>query len=163
MREEGATGTPVPNTRRRAASAHAPSPPVGPGRVLALAYGFFSLAAGARSGVQLGTHATRAPFAYSLSAVAAAIYLAGTVAVLAADRRPAHRRWAIRLCAVEIFGVLFVGTLSLLAPRAFPDASVWSHYGAGYGYVPAALPLLALFWLVGVNGGSSTYNGDEFG
>jgi hypothetical protein len=32
---------------------------------------------------------------------------------------------------VELAGVLIVGTLSLLVPAEFPDATVWSGYGAG--------------------------------
>lgn len=121
--------------------------PAGPGRVLALTYAFFTLAAGARSGVQLATHASRAPVAYSLSALAAVSYLAGTVMVAAADRDPRRRPFAIALCRLELAGVLLVGTLSLALPAAFPDATVWSHYGSGYAFVPAGLPLLALVWL----------------
>ena len=30
---------------------------------------------------------------------------------------------------------------------AFPDATVWSSYGGGYGYVPLVLPVLGLLWL----------------
>lgn len=29
----------------------------------------------------------------------------------------------------------------------FPDASVWSDYGIGYGFVPLVLPVAALLWL----------------
>ena len=36
--------------------------------------------------------------------------------------------------------MLAVGTLSLVARDWFPDASVWSDYGIGYGFVPAVLP-----------------------
>ena len=42
---------------------------------------------------------------------------------------------------VELAGVLTVGTLSLVEPDWFPDASVWSDYGIGYGFVPAVLPI----------------------
>jgi hypothetical protein len=40
-----------------------------------------------------------------------------------------------------------IGTLSLVVPDWFPDASVWSDYGSGYGWVPAILPVAGLFWL----------------
>ena len=40
---------------------------------------------------------------------------------------------------VELAGVLTVGTLSLVKRDWFPDASVWSDYGIGYGFVPAVL------------------------
>jgi hypothetical protein len=30
---------------------------------------------------------------------------------------------------------------------AFPDATVWSDYGAGYLLVPLALPVAVLVWL----------------
>ena len=30
---------------------------------------------------------------------------------------------------------------------AFPDATVWSQYGLGYGFVPLVLPVVGLWWL----------------
>ncbi len=45
--------------------------------------------------------------------------------------------------------MLVVGTLSLARPSAFPDATVWSNFGLGYGFVPLVLPVLGLLWLVG--------------
>jgi hypothetical protein len=44
-------------------------------------------------------------------------------------------------------GVLVVGLASYLLPEAFPDKTVWSHFGSGYGYVPLVLPVLGLWWL----------------
>lgn len=114
----------------------------GPGRVLVLVYIVFTLAAGARSGVQIATRWHEAPLAYALSAVAALVYLAAT-AGLAGDRR----RLAVASCAAELAGVLLVGTLSLADPGAFPDATVWSHYGSGYGFIPLVLPMAGLAWL----------------
>ena len=32
-------------------------------------------------------------------------------------------------------------------PVAFPDKTVWSHFGSGYGYVPLVLPVIGLMWL----------------
>ena len=43
--------------------------------------------------------------------------------------------------------MLVVGTLSLTDRAAFPDATVWSGYGRGYGFVPLVLPVLGLLWL----------------
>jgi hypothetical protein len=48
---------------------------------------------------------------------------------------------------VELVGVLAVGIISLAVPHLFPDATVWSDFGQGYGYIPAVLPLLGLWWL----------------
>ena len=120
---------------------------VGAGRVLVLVYAFFVLAAGARSGVQLATKAWEAPLAYALSALAAFVYLAGAVAVALTDRWPAHARWATWLCAGELAGVVLVGAASLAFPSLFPDATVWSGFGSGYGFVPLVLPVAALGWL----------------
>ncbi|SOD70908.1 hypothetical protein SAMN05892883_0538 [Jatrophihabitans sp. GAS493] len=122
---------------------------VGPGRVLAVAYGFFTLAAGARSGVQLATHFDEAPLAYLLSAAAALIYLTATILILRVEADPTPQRVALarRLCFVELGGVLLVGLTSVILPASFPDATVWSLFGSGYAFVPAALPVLALLWL----------------
>jgi len=117
----------------------------GPGRLLIAVYAIFALAATARSAVQLGTHFSRAPLAYLLSAFAAVVYIVATVCLARGDR--ASRRVATVSILVELVGVLAVGTLSLVAADAFPDATVWSDYGQGYGYVPAILPLLGLWWL----------------
>jgi hypothetical protein len=115
----------------------------GPGRLLLGVYAVFALAAGARAVYQLATKFSDAPTAYVLSAFAAAVYLVATLAL-------ARRAWlpAIVAVGVELVGVLTVGTWSLLDPDRFPDATVWSDYGRGYGYVPVLLPLLGLIWLV---------------
>ncbi|HEY0448395.1 hypothetical protein [Actinophytocola sp.] len=117
----------------------------GPGRILITVYAVFALAATARSAVQLGTRFGEAPLAYLLSAFAAVVYLVATVCLARGNRT--SRRVATVSIVVELVGVLAVGTLSLVDPQAFPDATVWSDYGQGYGYVPAVLPLLGLWWL----------------
>lgn len=114
----------------------------GPGRALVAVYAVFAVAAGARSAVQLATRFEAAPLAYLLSALAAAVYLLATVALARSSRR-----LALTACSVELAGVLTVGTASLLAPAAFPDATVWSDYGVGYGFLPLVLPVLGLLWL----------------
>ncbi len=117
----------------------------GPGRVLVFVYGVFAVAATGRSLVQLGTHADRAPLAYSLSLLAALIYLAATTCLLLGGRRA----WAAACvaCTVELLGVLSVGALSYAATDLFPDKTVWSHFGQGYGFLPLVLPFLGLAWL----------------
>jgi cytochrome bd-type quinol oxidase subunit 2 len=117
----------------------------GPGRVLVAVYAVFALAAGARAAVQLATKFSEAPVAYLLSALAAVVYVVATVG-LARGRR-GGRRTAVVACSVELAGVLVVGTLSLLDRAAFPDETVWSAFGRGYGFVPLVLPVLGLLWL----------------
>ncbi|PRY38530.1 hypothetical protein LY71_1222 [Geodermatophilus tzadiensis] len=114
----------------------------GPGRVLVAVYAVFALAAGARAGVQLATRFSEAPVAYLLSALAAAVYVVATVALARGGRRV-----ALAAITVELVGVLAVGVLSLTDRAAFPDETVWSAFGRGYGYVPLVLPVLGLLWL----------------
>jgi hypothetical protein len=118
----------------------------GAGRALVAAYAIFAVAAGARSSVQLAEHGERAPLAYGLSALAALTYLAATVALR--SPAPRTRAVAIGIAAGELTGVLAVGAWSLLDPAAFPDETVWSRFGSGYGWVPLLLPVLALTWLL---------------
>ncbi|QOR69165.1 hypothetical protein IM660_10540 [Ruania alkalisoli] len=120
-------------------------PAYGAGRVLIFVYGIFAISATARAAVQLIRDAAEAPLAYTLSAVAAVVYLGATVAMAHNGRRMRRLAWVT--VSFELAGVLAVGTLSLIRPDLFPHASVWSHFGAGYGYIPAALPLLGLFWM----------------
>ncbi len=117
----------------------------GPGRVLLTVYLIFAVSAGARAGVQITTKFGDAPLAYSLSALAAVVYIAATVGL--AIGGPAGRRIALTSCLIELIGVLVVGTLSVTDPAAFQHPSVWSGYGSGYGYVPLVLPIAGLYWL----------------
>ncbi len=118
----------------------------GLGRALVAIYAVFALSSSARSLVQLATKAEEAPLAYSLSAVAALVYVAATLGL--AEVGPAPRRVAWGAVGFELVGVLTVGTLTVLDPELFADATVWSAYGAGYGYLPLVLPFLGLAWLV---------------
>jgi cytochrome bd-type quinol oxidase subunit 2 len=125
-------------------------PEAGPGRrgfgvVLVALYGLFALAATGRATFQIIADFQKAPVAYLLSVLAAVIYLVATVALARGDRT--SLRVAQVAVAVELVGVLVVGTVSYLAPSDFPDRTVWSHFGAGYGYVPLLLPILGLLWL----------------
>lgn len=117
----------------------------GPGRILVAVYGILALAATGRSILQIVEYFSRAPLAYLLSALAAAIYLVATVGMARGDR--ASTRVALVACTVELVGVLVVGALSYAVPSAFPDKTVWSHFGSGYGYVPLFLPMLGIWWL----------------
>jgi hypothetical protein len=104
-----------------------------------------ALAATARSLVQLATKADEAPLAYALSAVAALVYVAATLGL--AEVGPDPRRLAWAAVGFELVGVLTVGTLTVLDPELFPDATVWSDYGAGYGWLPLVLPFVGIAWL----------------
>lgn len=115
------------------------------GRVLVVIYGVFALAATARSFVQIVTRFDEAPVAYVLSAVAALIYIVATVALARGDRT--STRVAAVAIGIELAGVVLVGLASLLAPEAFPQASVWSAFGRGYLFIPVILPIVGLWWL----------------
>lgn len=117
----------------------------GPGRILVAVYAVFAVAATGRSLVQLGTDAERAPLAYSLSLLAAVLYLVATTCLLRGG--PTARRVALVAVVVEAGGVLVVGTLSYVADDLFPDRTVWSHFGQGYAFLPLVLPFLGLWWL----------------
>jgi drug/metabolite transporter (DMT)-like permease len=117
----------------------------GAGRVLVAVYGTFALAAGARAAVQLSTKFAEAPVAYLLSAFAAVVYIVATVGLVRGGR--GGRRTALVAISVELVGVLVVGTFSLADRAAFPDETVWSVYGQGYGFVPLVLPVLGLLVL----------------
>jgi hypothetical protein len=129
-----------PRTRPRDAALN-----TGLGRVLLLVYGVFALSASARALVQITTHFAEAPLAYLLSALAGLVYIAATVGL--AIGGPRGRALALTSCSIELIGVLVVGTLTIADAVDFPDATVWSHYGSGYGYVPLVLPLVGLWWL----------------
>jgi hypothetical protein len=117
----------------------------GPGRLLVAVYALFALAAGSRAAVQLGTKFHDAPLAYLLSGLAAIVYVVATLAL--ARKGDGWRRVALLTCSFELAGVLAIGTLSLLDKGDFPDPTVWSGYGEGYGFVPLVLPMIGLYWL----------------
>jgi hypothetical protein len=113
--------------------------------VLVAVYAIFALSATARASVQLATRFHEAPLAYLLSAFSGVVYILATIGL--ASTAPGARRLAWTAVLVELVGVLVIGSLSVFDPAAFPRATVWSGYGAGYGWVPLVLPLLGLFWL----------------
>lgn len=117
----------------------------GPGKLIAALYGVFTLSAGARAGYQLVRKFDEAPLAILLSLLSAVIYAVAAVAL--ARSGELARRVALVTISAELVGVLGVGALSLVAPHLFPLASVWSHFGQGYGFIPLVLPVVGLWWL----------------
>ena len=113
------------------------------GRVLVFVYGILAFAASGRATFELFTKFSEAPVPYGLSIVAAAVYVIATWA-LATD----HRRLALSAVTFELVGVVAVGVASLLWTDRFPEASVWSDFGAGYGWVPLVLPFVGLWWIL---------------
>ncbi|WP_444948749.1 hypothetical protein [Micromonospora ureilytica] len=117
----------------------------GPGRLLIAVYLLFAIAATSRAGLQIATKLDEAPVAYLLSGVAALIYIVAAVGLARAGHT--GRRVALVCCSVELVGVVAVGILSLADKELFPDETVWSQFGSGYGYIPLVLPVLGLIWL----------------
>ncbi len=117
----------------------------GPGRVILALYVIFVIGTVSRATAQILLDFDRAPLAYTLSAVAASIYVIATIALAL----PGDRAWRVCVGAIsiELLGVLSVGTWSVVAPERFADASVWSHYGQGYLFIPLVLPVVGLWWL----------------
>lgn len=123
----------------------------GPGRVLVAVYAVLAVAATGRSAFQIVDRFDEAPIAFTLSAVAAVVYLLATLSLAF--------RWdavAWVTIAFELAGVLVIGTLSVVAPAVLGldsvdpfgrEATVWSAYGAGYLCVPLVLPIIGLLYL----------------
>ena len=118
---------------------------MGIGRLLIAVYAVFALSATARASYQLVFEFNQAPVAYSLSALAAVIYILATIALSRSGQL--WRRLAWGSVVFELLGVITVGILSLLLPQYFAHPSVWSEFGAGYAYIPAILPILGIIWL----------------
>ena len=110
--------------------------------ILIAVYSILGLAATGRATVQILEKFSDAPIAYTLSALSAVLYVLIAVAL--------WRGWetvALVGSVVELIGVLVVGTLGYLDASLWPDETVWTGYGSGYGWVPLLLPLTALFFL----------------
>ncbi|GAA4471625.1 membrane protein [Enteractinococcus fodinae] len=117
----------------------------GVGRIIVMLYAILALAASWRSGFQILTKFDEAPVAFTLSAMAGIVYIVATIALAT----PGRKAWSVAVVAVwfELIGVVTVGTWSLLAPQMFPESTVWSSFGIGYGFIPLILPLIGLYWL----------------
>lgn len=136
----------------------------GLGRVLIAVYIVLAMAATFRSIYQIITKFDEAALAYSLSAVAALVYVLATIALIM--RRGVWRKIAWAALSFELCGVLIVGVLSLVAPQLFAHPSVWSNFGQGYVFIPLVLPILGLLWLRGEareHSLRSTPEGDDAG
>jgi hypothetical protein len=123
----------------------------GVGRVLVAVYAILAIAATGRSVFQILDRFEEAPIAFSLSALAAVVYIVATIALAMGWRLVA----LLTIC-FELAGVLVIGTVSIVAPGLLGldgldpfgrEATVWSAYGAGYLLVPLVLPVLGLLWL----------------
>lgn len=123
----------------------------GPGRILVAVYAVLAVAATGRSVFQIVDRFDEAPIAFSLSALAAVVYI---VATLALALRWTTIAWVT--IGFEFVGVLVIGTVSVLAPGLLGldsvdpfgrEATVWSAYGAGYLCIPLVLPVIGLLYL----------------
>jgi hypothetical protein len=117
----------------------------GLGRVLIAIYAVLALAATGRSFFKLVTKFDEAPLAYSLSTMAALVYIVATIALIARG----YTWYIIAYITIgfELLGVLVVGAISMMVPSMFPDDTVWSNFGAGYLFIPLVMPVLGLIWL----------------
>ncbi|MBP1241589.1 cytochrome bd-type quinol oxidase subunit 2 [Frigoribacterium sp. PvP120] len=118
---------------------------VGLGRVLVAVYALLALAATGRSVFQIAEQFSEAPLAYTLSALSAVVYIVATVALVKRGTTSYAVAWAT--ISFELAGVLIVGLVTALDPALFPDDTVWSFFGRGYGFVPLLLPVLGMIWL----------------
>jgi len=111
--------------------------------ILIVVYSILGLAAAGRATVQISEKFSEAPVAYTVSAISAVIYILVAVAL--------WRGWhtvALVGTSIELIGVLTVGTLGYIDSDLWPDETVWTGYGSGYGWVPLVLPIVALFFLL---------------
>jgi hypothetical protein len=115
------------------------------GRVLTFIYGIFALSATARATFQIATKFDEARLAYLLSLLSGLIYILATIGLAMGQR---GRKLALVCVSIELVGVIAVGFASVADPQAFPHATVWSHFGQGYGYIPLVLPFLGLAYLL---------------
>lgn len=113
--------------------------------MLIIVYGVLALAATGRSVYEIIAKFDQAPLAYTLSAIAAVVYIVATIALIAPGAFWYRVAWIT--ISFELLGVLTVGTLSLFLPELFAKASVWSWYGMGYLFIPLVLPVLGMLWL----------------
>jgi hypothetical protein len=125
---------------------------LGVGRLLILVYAVFAISSTARASFQVITKFEEAPVSYSLSLLSALVYVLATVSL--AKSSPAWKTIALASVIFELIGVLTIGVISLLVPELFVEASIWSGFGSGYGYLPLVLPVLGLLWIRKTNQGS---------
>ena len=145
--------------RDTADAAEDDSPPTGPRRLLIALYAVFALAATARGIVQIATKFDEAPVAYVLSLLSGIVYICAAIGLVT------NRRWSRPLAwtavGTEMVGVVTIGIASIIDAEVFPHDTVWSRFGAGYGYVPVILPVLGLMWLWQTRGTSAQHPADR--
>ncbi len=110
---------------------------------LVVAYAVLALAALGRSSFQISTKFADAPLPYSISAVSAVLY-----AVIAFALWRGANKLALIGSSIELAGVVVVGALGYIESSWWPDETVWTGFGSAYGWVPLALPVLALWALL---------------
>jgi hypothetical protein len=110
---------------------------------LIVAYSILALAALGRSSFEISTKFGDAPLPYTVSAISAVLY---TVITFALWR--GKDRLALIGSSIELVGVLTAGTLGYIESNWWPDKTVWTGYGSGYGWIPLILPMLALWALI---------------
>ena len=111
-------------------------------RVLIAIYAVLAFSALGRSVFELLVKFDEAPLPYTLSLIAALLYVVLTVSMA--------KRWrkiATALLSIELAFVLTVGLLGIVAPGLFPEKTVWSGFGIGYGFFPLFMPVIGLFYL----------------
>lgn len=114
----------------------------GVGTLVIAVYGVFALSATVRASYQLLRKYDEAPLAYWLSLAAGIIYIVAAFALAKRNYSLAHKTLVF-----ELFGVVLIGSLSILIPSLFAHPSVWSYFGMGYGFIPLALPIFGLWWI----------------
>lgn len=107
-----------------------------------VAYAILCISATGRSIYQIASKFSEAPLAYSVSAVSALVY-----GLIAFALWRGMQRVALVGTICELVGVLVVGVLGVVAPELWPDETVWTGFGSAYGWVPLALPLVALWFI----------------
>ena len=110
---------------------------------LIVAYAVLALAALGRSSFEISTKFGDAPLPYTVSAISAVLYAVITFALWRGKNR-----LALIGSSIELVGVLTVGTLGYVESSWWPDHTVWTGFGSGYGWIPLLLPMLALWALI---------------
>ncbi|GAB4199512.1 MAG: hypothetical protein OHK0022_19800 [Roseiflexaceae bacterium] len=120
-------------------------PSIGAAEGLTFFYGLWAFSALGRAVYQYGFRHPESFTPTHISTFVGALYL---LIIVGLRRRSPVAWWAtLALLAVELAGVLVVGTIDLIW-RPFPYASVWSQYGSGYFYMPLLMPIAGLAWLL---------------
>lgn len=115
------------------------------GYIIAVSYPLLALSTGVRAVYQIfvRTDITN-KLGPTLTALAAVIYVVAAIGFIV------RKKWAWQLSvgalALEMIGVLIVGTLSFATPLLFEHTS-WRYFGMDYGFFPVLQPIIGLVWL----------------